>query len=84
MQSSNPRTSAQTEPKFVAYSSHAPFYLQATAVDIGNGFYKSLYALQRVQNTFWTGASWRAHGSSSLWRFNDQIVLPQLLNSLKY
>jgi hypothetical protein len=82
LQSTNPQTFAQAEPSFVAFSSHSPFYLQCKPDDTERGFYKSLYALQGLRNTFWTGAAWRAHDSSSLWRFNEQIVLPQLVESL--
>ena len=82
LQSSNPQNFAQTEPSFVAYSSHAPFYLQASATDIAGGFYERLYALQGERSTYWTGASWRAQDSSSLWYFNEKIVLPQLTSGL--
>ncbi|KAH7076338.1 hypothetical protein BKA63DRAFT_564732 [Paraphoma chrysanthemicola] len=70
------------KPSFVAYSSHAPFYLPASAADIAGGLYESLDALQGERNTYWTGASWQAHDSSSLWRFNEELVLLQLTNGL--
>jgi hypothetical protein len=82
LQSSDPATFSNTKPEIVAYSSHAPFYLQASAKDIQNNFYKRLYDLQGLRSTFWTGAAWRAHDSSSLWRFNDEIVLPLLTKDL--
>jgi hypothetical protein len=83
LQTSNTRTFTETEPNFVAFSSHTPFYLQASAVNIKQGFYKDLYELQGVRNTYWSGASWRSHDSSSIWRFNEQIVLPQLVKALQ-
>jgi len=47
-----------------------------------NGFYKDLYALQSKRNTFWTGAAWRAHDSSSSWAYTSRSVLPALVASL--
>jgi hypothetical protein len=82
LQSSNPKLMAQTKPNFVAFSSHAPFYLQVSGIDTQHGFYKSLYALQGARKTYWTGAAFRGQDSSSLWRFNEQIVLPRLVDGL--
>jgi hypothetical protein len=72
----------QTQPEFVAYRSHAPFFLQASAADIQAGFYDHMNALQGQQSTFWTGAAWGAHDSSMLWDYNKQVVVPMLLKSL--
>lgn len=82
LQSSNPSLIAPTKPEIVAYSSHAPFYLQASERDIKNGFYRKLYDLQGEKSTHWTGAAWRADDSSSLWRYNEEIVLPRLVEGL--
>jgi hypothetical protein len=83
LQSSNPQLMGQTVPNFVASSFHTPFYLQVNGIDTQHGFYKSLYALQGARNTYWTGAAWRAQDSSSLWRFNEQIVVPRLVGGLQ-
>jgi len=75
----NPDKFSQTEPEFVDYRSHAPYTLQVSSEDIKNGFYKKLYALQGLKNTYWTGAAFRAEDSSLIWRFSEEIALPQLL-----
>jgi hypothetical protein len=82
LQTTNPKTFKKTDPKFVAFSSHSPYYLQARPEDTKAGFYDKLYALQGVNSTFWSGASFRAQDSSSIWRFNEEVVLPMLLEGL--
>ncbi|PSN64144.1 amine oxidase, flavin-containing superfamily [Corynespora cassiicola Philippines] len=82
LQAANPGTFTKTEPEFAIFSSHAPFYLQVTAEDIKNGFYAQLYALQGERNTYWNGASFAAHDSSTIWQFTDNVVLPQLVAGL--
>ncbi|ORY17440.1 amine oxidase, flavin-containing superfamily [Clohesyomyces aquaticus] len=82
IQKENPGKFNRTTPEFVVYSSHAPFYLQARPEDTKNGFYKKMYALQGVKNTFWTGGTWKAQDSSEIWRFTEETVLPQLLKGL--
>ncbi|RAO64121.1 uncharacterized protein BHQ10_000133 [Talaromyces amestolkiae] len=72
----------QTEPEFVVFSSHTPFYLQVSPDDIKDGFYGRLYALQGLRNTYWTGAAFRGQDSSDLWRYSEEEVLPGLLESL--
>jgi hypothetical protein len=79
LQRANPGTFKTTEPKFVEYSSHTPFYLQARPEDTKKGFYKNMYALQGLRNTYWTGASWRGQDSSDIWRFTEEEVLPALI-----
>jgi hypothetical protein len=39
-------------------------------------------ALQGVRSTYWTVAAFRAQDSSSLWRFNEEVVLPMVLEGL--
>ncbi|EAT90906.1 hypothetical protein HBH56_174770 [Parastagonospora nodorum] len=70
-------------PEFVAFANHAPYNLMVGAEATRAGFYKSLYGLQAKRNTFWTGAAFRAHDSSSSWAFTSRSVLPQLLASLQ-
>jgi hypothetical protein len=78
----NPTDFNKTEPEIVIYSSHAPFYLQAKPEDTRLGFYERLNALQGQRSTYWSGATFRAHDSSMLWRFNEEEVLPKLLAGL--
>jgi hypothetical protein len=82
LQQANPDKFNSTDPQFVEYSSHAPFYLQARPEDIQKGFYARLYALQGERNTFWTGAAWRAQDSSVTWRYTEEEVLPALMEGL--
>ncbi|KAF2447901.1 amine oxidase, flavin-containing superfamily [Karstenula rhodostoma CBS 690.94] len=82
LQRANPGAFNQTEPEFVAYSSHAPFYLQARPEDTKKGFYGEMYKLQGGRSTYWTGASWRAQDSSDIWRFTEEEVLPGLVEGL--
>jgi hypothetical protein len=70
------------KPEFVAFSNHSPFNLMVGSQATRDGFYKNLYGLQSKRNTFWTGAAWRAHDSSSSWAYTSRSVLPQLLASL--
>jgi hypothetical protein len=82
LQRANPTRFLNTEPKVIAYSSHSPFYLQVKSKAIKDGFYEKLYGLQGLQNTFWSGASFRAQDSSLIWRYTEREVLPKLLKDL--
>jgi hypothetical protein len=79
LQTANPDKFEATEPEFVVYTSHAPFYLQATPEDTWAGFYDELNVLQKLRSTFWRGAGSRAHDSSEIWKFNKEVVLPILV-----
>jgi hypothetical protein len=81
LQAANPEFD-KTEPEFVVYTSHAPFYLQAPAEETKAGFYDKLYALQGLKSTYWSGAAFKAQDSSLLWRFNEKVVLPMLMKEL--
>jgi hypothetical protein len=71
-----------TEPEFVAFSNHSPYWLMVNSEATKAGFYKEMYALQGKRNTFWTGATWRAQDSTASWKFTKNIVLPALVASL--
>lgn len=71
-----------TEPEFVAFSNHSPYNLLVGSEATKSGFYEKLYALQGKRNTFWSGATWRAHDSSASWRFTKDKVLPALVATL--
>ncbi|KAF2036001.1 hypothetical protein EK21DRAFT_106835 [Setomelanomma holmii] len=73
---------ADTNPEFVAFSNHSPYNMLVGSEATTKGFYKQLYALQGKRNTFWSGAAWRAHDSSSSWAFTKNSVLPALVASL--
>jgi hypothetical protein len=72
-----------TEPEFMAFSNHSPYNMQVGSEATKNGFYQDMYALQGERNTFWSGATWKAHDSSSTWAFTKNIVLPKLMKSLE-
>lgn len=82
IQKANPDKFNQTEPEFVFFSAHTPFYLQVKPEDIKAGHYEKLYALQGLRNTYWTGATFRAQDSSDIWRYSENEVLPKLLAGL--
>lgn len=52
IQKANPDKFNQTEPEFVFFSAHTPFYLQVKPEDIAAGHYAKLYALQGLRNTY--------------------------------
>ncbi|KAF1947527.1 hypothetical protein EJ02DRAFT_499285 [Clathrospora elynae] len=82
LQAANPTRFQKTLPKIVVYTSHAPFYLQATPQDIKAGIYAKMYALQGLGSTYWSGATFRAQDSSMIWRYNEEVVLPMVLKGL--
>jgi hypothetical protein len=71
-----------TEPEFMVFSNHSPYNLQVSGEATKNGFYQKLYALQGERNTYWSGATWKSHDSSSTWAFTKNIVLPQIMDCL--
>ncbi|KAF2852286.1 hypothetical protein T440DRAFT_477754 [Plenodomus tracheiphilus IPT5] len=79
LQKGSPNVFPTTEPEFVRFSSHNPFYLQVCGDEIKNGFYKSFYALQGLNSTFYTGASWKGQDSTGIWKYTERVVIPQIL-----
>lgn len=59
--------------------SHAPYHCTVSADQIKGGFYDRLQALQGRSSTFYTGATFQAHDSGSIWLFTENEILPQLL-----
>ncbi|KAI4691302.1 uncharacterized protein J4E84_003593 [Alternaria hordeiaustralica] len=82
LQTANADKFEATEPEFVVFTSHAPFYMQAGPEDIQAGIYDEMNALQGLRSTYWSGATFRAQDSSALWKFNKEIVLPMLMEGL--
>ena len=66
-------------PEFVGFHDHAPFVLTVSNDAIKNGFYKQLLALQGKKNTWWTGAAWMNQASSTLWKYDEEQILPQVV-----
>ncbi|KAJ5313464.1 uncharacterized protein N7443_000348 [Penicillium atrosanguineum] len=82
IQKQNPDRFTTTEPEFVVFASHAPYNLQVRSEDIRDGFYEKLYTLQGQRNTHWTGAAWKGEDSSLLWKYSEEIVVPQVMEGL--
>ena len=67
-------TMPATQPSFVDFNSHTPCELTVSASDIAGGFYRRLGALQGHRSTFWNGAAFDVHDSSSLWAFTETLL----------
>jgi hypothetical protein len=67
---------------FPATSFHKPFNVRVRAVDIKDGFYAKVMALQGSRNTYWTGAAWAGQNSALVWSFNEGTVIPALKRDL--
>jgi hypothetical protein len=69
-----PGANADGTIEWAAFNPHVPFELTVSVEAIRNGFYRELYALQGLRDTWYTGASWHTHDSSMLWEFTEGIV----------
>jgi hypothetical protein len=67
-------STTMAEPTFAVFASHTPFELTVPKEAIEAGFYKRLYALQGMMETWYTGAAWHTHDSSLLWVFTDGVL----------
>lgn len=67
-------TATPEKAEFIGFHSHTPFELTVPIAAIKAGFYASLYALQGHKSTWWTGAAWHTHDSSSLWIFTEGVI----------
>jgi hypothetical protein len=65
--------------EFAAFGDHSPFQITVSVDAINAGFYDKMNALQGKQQTWWTGAAWQTQDSSEIWKYSEQIVLPQLV-----
>ena len=54
--------------------SHGNYQLRVAADQIKDGFYKKLYELQGKRDTFYTGAGFDKHSSSSIWAYTESLV----------
>ncbi|KAI0887006.1 uncharacterized protein GGS22DRAFT_120393 [Annulohypoxylon maeteangense] len=73
-------TSAK-DPSFLSFSSHTPFQLQITPEAIRDGFFRNLTSLQGGfgGRMFYSGATFHTPYSALLWRFNQEVVLPLMM-----
>ena len=69
-------------PEFKFFVKHSPFHVHVSSEAIGKGFYKKLYELEGLTNTFWTGATFVDEDSSLIWAWSEEYLVPQILESL--
>jgi hypothetical protein len=74
-----------TKPEWLIFETHTPFHLQVAPQAIEDGFFRNLTALQGgLDGTmFYSGAAFHTQYSTLLWRFNEEVVIPQMLKSVK-
>lgn len=75
-------TIGEGQPDFVYFTNHSPYHLHVSADDVGEGFYKKLYALEGQKSTFWTGAAFVDNDSTLLWTWTETYLLQLILDSL--
>ncbi|ETS82078.1 hypothetical protein PFICI_07080 [Pestalotiopsis fici W106-1] len=72
----------QSQPlEFPAFAAHIGIHPHVPVEKLQSGFYKQLYALQGRRSTFYTGGAWAADFTTILWEYNNQYLLPKLLES---
>ena len=78
-------TLRQTTPPrnltFHLLESHGPVSASLSRQELDTGFIQELNKLQGKRSTWYTGAAWSVHLTTSLWGFTD-TVLPKLVASL--
>ncbi|OJJ32699.1 hypothetical protein ASPWEDRAFT_743519 [Aspergillus wentii DTO 134E9] len=61
-------------PNILAFADHTPTTMAVSPEEVRNGFYKSLYALQGQQSTFYTGLAWCSDYATFLWNYTDSVI----------
>ena len=61
-------------PAYSVFSSHTPYEVYVTSERIAKGFYNKLFALQGEKNTYWTGAAFVTHDSTSIWQYTETLI----------
>jgi hypothetical protein len=64
----------ECEVEFKALSDHTRPQWYLKAEQLRAGFVQELYALQGRRSTWWTGGTWAAPYSSTVWAFTDGVV----------
>ncbi|KAE8420445.1 hypothetical protein BDV36DRAFT_293333 [Aspergillus pseudocaelatus] len=62
------------DPEIVVFGDHTPTTVSVSNVDIRDGFYRKLYALQGTKNTFYTGLAFCSDYSSLLWAYTETVI----------
>jgi hypothetical protein len=73
-------TGTSTEPEFIEFASHTPWYTKFPSDAIENGTWHALYELQGYRNTWYTGMEF-VLGSVALWNYTSTLV-PQIVAKL--
>ncbi|KAI0423707.1 hypothetical protein F5Y09DRAFT_354936 [Xylaria sp. FL1042] len=70
-----------TQPGCLIFENHSPFHIQVTSQEVQRKFFKQLTSLKdRLGRTmFYTGAAFHTHYSSLLWRFNEEGLIPRMM-----
>jgi len=77
-----PNTGAGADQlRWHAFAAHGLVSAQVSADELRSGFIQNLNALQGHRSTWYTGAAWSVHLTTSLWLFTE-TVLPKLVASL--
>jgi hypothetical protein len=75
------QTKPQQKLKILYFQSHGLVNAHATPEVLQMGFIKKLNHLQGRRSTWYTGAAWSVHITTSLWIFTDTL-LPKLVQSM--
>ncbi|KAG5926529.1 hypothetical protein E4U42_003179 [Claviceps africana] len=62
------------DPEIAALASHSPETLVVPVDEVRDGFYRKLYALQGLQNTYYTGYTFCMDYSSVLWEYTSSVL----------
>ncbi|KAG5985206.1 hypothetical protein E4U55_000451 [Claviceps digitariae] len=67
-------TFSTNDPQIAAFVSHSPETLVVPVQEVRDGFYKKLYGLQGLQNTYYTGYTFCTDYSSVLWNYTASVL----------
>lgn len=70
-----------TDPEWLIFKSHSPFHLQVSSEAIRDGIFAELSALQGGLGgtMFYSGAAFHTYYCSLLWRYNQDVVIPRMV-----
>lgn len=71
----------EEDPEFVALHKWDSFEQTVSTDAVRGGFYDDLLNLQGRKNTWWTGAAWMNQATATLWRYTEEKILPNLVDS---
>lgn len=62
------------DPEIVVFGDHTPTTVSVSNIDVRDGFYRKLSALQGTKNTFYTGLAFCSDYSSLLWAYTETVI----------